>query len=106
MMMVMLMSILQIVVVVVLGCPGSRVARLQFLVQIVRQLSDHLRRVVLLLSGAFFQAMMKSVHAVRLGQLRLVIVVMVMVVMMLQLMMRRDAQQNRVVVIPRRWPVL
>lgn len=108
MMVVVLVPVFQIVVVIVLGGPGPRVARLQFLVQVVRQLPDHLRRVVLLLlvlRGPLLQPMMKRVHAVRLGQLRLVIVVMVMV-MVLQLMMRRHAQQNRVVVIPRRRPVL
>lgn len=49
MMMVVLMPVFQIVVVIVLGGPGPRVARLQFLVEVVRQLPDHLRRVVLLL---------------------------------------------------------
>lgn len=90
MMMVMLVPVLEVIVVVVLGGPGSGVARLQLLVQVVRQFPDHVRRVLLLLRGALLQPMMEGVHAVRLGQLRLVIVVMVMV-MMLQRMMRRDA---------------
>ena len=109
MVVVMLMSILEIIVVIILAGPRSRVVCLEFLAEFVRQLSDHLRRMLLLLlRGPLLQPMMKSVHAVRLrklGLLRMVIVVMVMV-MMLQRMMRRDAQKNRIVVIPRWRPVL
>lgn len=95
MMIMMLMPVFEVVVVVVFVSARSHVTGLELLTELVRKLINHLYRMLLLLRGSLFQSMMKSVHAVRLGEigmLLVMIIVMLMVMMLLlQRMMRCDA---------------
>jgi len=116
MMMMMLVPVLVVVVVVVLA--GSRVAGLELLAELVRQLADHFCRMLLLLRIPLLQSMMKSVHTVRLGEIGMLLLMMIVVVLMvmmlllllllllLQRMMRRHAQQHGIIVIPRWRPIV
>jgi hypothetical protein len=88
MMMMMLMPVLEVVVVVIFISTRPYVASLELFVEIVRELTDYLCRMLLLLLGtSLFQSMMKSVHAVWLGEIGMLLLMMIVVMMMTMLLL-------------------